>query len=93
MRGHIGANPAIVHPLGPPQQLNLLPRRLSVVHVRQRYPGDSLGGHLLRIDVPAKGDSGQNTDLPAGVIPFDVSGGVPLRVAVVLSLLQRRLEG
>ena len=81
MRGHIGANPAIVHPLGPPQQLNLLPRRLSVVHVRQRYPGDSLGGHLLRIDVPAKGDSGQNTDLPAGVIP-DVYKRQPLWSAI-----------
>ena len=43
--------------------------------------------------MPPEGDGGEDADLPAGVVPLDVGGGVPLGVALLLGLLQGRVEG
>ena len=53
---------------------------------------DALGGHLVRVDVLPEGQGCQDADLPAGVVSVYVGGGVPLRVTVLLCLLQRLLE-
>ena len=93
MGGHVGAYPAVLPPDGPAQQLDFLARALRVVHVRQGDAGDPLGGHLLRADVPPKGNVRQNANLAAGVMALHVGGGVPFGVALLLGLPERRAEG
>ena len=41
----------------------------------------------------SKGQRGQNTNFPAGVMPIHVGGGVLFGVSFVLCLLQRLLKG
>ena len=93
MGGHKGAELSLPLPDGPAQQLDLIAAGVGIGHIGQGDAPDALGGHLVRVDVLPEGQGCQDADLPAGVVSVYVGGGVPLRVTVLLCLLQRLLEG
>ena len=81
---HIGADRPVLAGDGAAQQLQALAGGGGVGLVGQGDLGDAGGGDLVRQQVPAVGDGGEDAQLPAGVLALHVGGGVLLGVAVGL---------
>ena len=89
-----GADLAVLFPAdGAAQELDLHAGSLGVVHVCQGDGSDALSRDLFGRYLTAPGQRGQDANLTAGVMTLDVSGGIALSIAVVLSLLQGVLKG
>ena len=91
-RRHKGADPAAAYAAGT-EQLHRGPHFLRIFEVHVRDLRDPFRVDILEIHLPARGHSGENGDLAAGVVSLHVRLRVALRVAQVLGLLQRALKG
>ena len=93
MGRHIGSTLSLRQLQAPAQQLHPPSICLRQPHIRQVQSRDSLCKDLSRQNLPAKGQIRQDADLAAGVHSLHISGGIRLRIALFLGLLQRFGKG
>ena len=93
MGGHIGRLLPAVQLYRPTKQLHPVSPGAGNGHVLQIQAADALHADVLRQDLLAPGQIGENTDLPSCIQSFHVGGGILLGVTLGLSLLQRLGKG
>ena len=93
MRCNISVSGAVLAADRAAQQLDNAAQLIGVCYVLEGDLGDALAGNLIRIELIAVSEVGQNADLAAGVVTLDVSGRILLGIAVELCLLERIRKG